>query len=68
MSQIVMQNRWNIKNIAGYIDSSGELFKAWNVRGVPFSVLFDKYGKEVKTFEGMPSKAAIVTSFKNVTK
>ena len=68
LAQQIMQLRWKIKTIDGYIDNAGELFAAYNVRGVPYSILYDKYGKEVKTFEGMPSKAALDSAFKSVVK
>lgn len=68
LAQQVLQYRWKIKGISGYTDDTGALFEAYNVTGVPFSVLYDKYGKEVKIFEGMPNKAALEAAFKTVVK
>lgn len=64
----VMDDRWKIKTVKGYVDPDGKLFAAYGIRGVPFSVLFDANGKQVASFEGFPGKGAIVEKFNSVLK
>lgn len=59
----ILQERWKIKGIKGYVDRELKLFTDYGVRGVPFSVLFDKDGKEIARFEGFPGRAAIEEKF-----
>ena len=68
MLNAVMNERWKIKTIKGYIDPNEELFEAYEIEGVPFSVLFDANGKQVATFEGFPGKGPIEEKFKSVIK
>ncbi len=44
---------WEVQNIPFYTDGDPGLFDAFKIRGVPTTVLFDKEGKAVKTFEGL---------------
>lgn len=64
----VLNDRWEIKTIKGYIDPNGELFEAYQIRGVPFSVLFDEKGKEAAVFSGFPGREAIEEKFESVLK
>lgn len=63
----VLNDRWKIKTVKGYMDPKNELFEAFRIRGVPFSVLFDAEGKQVTTFEGFPGRGPIEEKFRSVT-
>jgi|GEM_PF-4759970 len=64
----IMNDRWKSKSIKGYIDPRNELFEAFRIRGVPFSVLFDAEGKQVASFEGFPGREPIEEKFNSVIK
>lgn len=44
---------WEVRNIPFYTDGEPGLFDAFQIRGVPSTVLFDKDGKAVRVFEGL---------------
>ena len=44
---------WEVRNIPFYTDGEPGLFDAFQVRGVPTTVFFDRGGNAVKTFEGL---------------
>lgn len=55
----ILTERWGVKSIPGYLDKEAKLFQAYDIRGVPYSVLFDAKGRQVTTFEDMPQKSAL---------
>jgi thiol-disulfide isomerase/thioredoxin len=44
---------WEVTNIPVYTDGKPGFFDAFGVRGVPFSVIFDKEGNVVRSYSGL---------------
>ena len=44
---------WEVQNIPFYTDGDPGLFDAFKIRGVPTTLLFDREGALVKSFEGL---------------
>jgi thioredoxin-like negative regulator of GroEL len=45
--------RWGIRTIPGYLDSGNRMYQAFRVDAVPFSALFDKEGKLIRSTVGL---------------
>lgn len=66
MINSVLNERWKVKSVKGYIDPQNELFEALGIRGVPYSILFDAKGNQVGVFEGFPGRGPIEEKFRSV--
>lgn len=66
MIRTVLRDRWEVKNIPGYIDEQLALFAAFDVSAVPTSALIDAEGELVEYYEGFPGEGEIVRALRSV--
>ena len=57
-----MLSRWKVTTIPGYQDPKNALFDAFEVEGVPFTVLTDRKGRVVRTFLGLMPKEELTAA------
>ena len=66
MIRKVYHDRWGIKNIPAFVDPKMKLFDAFDISGVPFSVVIDKNGRPGESFLGMADKKSMERAFDKV--